>query len=194
MVWLWPLWYTAYSAFGFKSSLPGALDLLFILLESGGMHIRLSYRPVSDSRIFEILTFRRTAIVPLATIQKIDPQDFGTNIRLLPWNYISYIVFAWILCLSLLTLALLRITEALTRGRKFWVTRYDVTGKRVHSSASISSPPGAAEATNFWLGGIYVLFGRSTWKKVFLWVFPAACITHYHVNDLAPGVKHVGWS
>ena len=131
---------------------------------------------------FPLFKFCRAALVPLLIVQK----DFSSSIQWYPWNFISYVVFSSILCLLLLSLALLRITEALTRGREFWVSRYDVTGNRWtrrHSSAGLSSPPGAAGATNkgnvtnFWLGGIYVLFGRSIWKADFLWVFLATCRT-----------------
>jgi len=119
------------------------------------------------------LTFRRAAFFPLLIKKK----DITSNIQLFPWAGITFIVFSSIICLFLLLLALLRITEALKIGWKFWVTRYNITGTKWtqrHSSAGLSSPPGAAgvtnksNVTNFWLGGIYVLLGRSIWKPDFL--------------------------
>ena len=81
---------------------------------------------------------------------------------------------------SLSSIALLRIVEAFKRGGNYLKDRYDVTGTKWTSGPifGMGNLSGAAATTNNVfvnpsLNGIYVLFGRSLWKKVFLLV----CLT-----------------
>jgi hypothetical protein len=107
-----------------------------------------------------------------------------------PADFILTIVLLVLISLLLFALLLLRIAEAVKRGGKYLITRYDITGAkwtREHTSTGISSAPGAepmnnGNGTNFWLNGIYVLFGRSLWRIDFLLVFRilARCTISLH--------------
>jgi len=117
--------------------------------------------------------------VPILLIRAVP----NLQLQWLPENFILSIVLSGLSSLLLLALLLLRIAEAVKRGGKYLITRYDVTGAkwtRGHTSTRISSPPGAeptnnGSGSNFWLNGIYVLVGRSLWRTDFLLVFLVRC-------------------
>ena len=99
-----------------------------------------------------------------------------------PEDFILSVVLMGLTSLLLFALLLLRIAETVKRGRRYLITRYDITGAKwtqEHTSTGISNPPGAEpmnNGTNFWLNGIYVLFGRMLWRIDFLLVFRVLAI------------------
>ncbi len=146
-----------YSAFGRRFSLPGAIDFVLVVAAAVCMSIitSLCVRSYTQYHNYAAYTY------PLNTFTRWSSQE-----------KVLAVTLTWIISISLMLLAVLRLAKSFTTGWRYLWTRYDIRetygpipdGVNGTGRASGTGRPAVD-------GPVYVLFGRKIWEAQLMYVF-----------------------
>jgi hypothetical protein len=131
--------------------LPGAIDLALVVAAAVGMSMITSFcvRSYTQYHNYAGNTY------PLNTFTRWSAQE-----------KVLAVTLSWIVSISLMLLAVLRLAKLFTTGWRYLWTRYDIreTGEPIVNRASGTGRPAVD-------GPVYVLFGRKIWEAQLMYVF-----------------------